>query len=152
MLIFNNLEEMKSYYIKEINAYVFKEAITINFTLDVEANITALDINARNINTLDINARNINAVNINAWDITAKDITARDINTGDINAVNINALDINALDIVARDIDARDIKYWAICIARKSFKCKSVKGRRTNSIHKCLDREIKFVKDKEREE
>jgi hypothetical protein len=40
-----------------------------------------------------------------------------------------------------------NILYQSTCIAYKSFKCKSVKGRRKNSLHKCLDREIEFIKD-----
>ena len=112
MLTFNNLKEMKPHYIKETSTYVFKDDITINFTLNVDANI-------------------------DAWNIDAEDINAEDINAWNINAGNIDALDINA----------RDIKYWAFCIARQSFKCRSAKGKRENSIHKCLDREIEFVKD-----
>lgn len=64
---------------------------------------------------------------------------------------SINAMNINAYDISANNIDALDIKYWAVCIAYHSFKCKSVKGRRENSIHKCLDQEIEFVKDQKGE-
>lgn len=62
-------------------------------------------------------------------------------------AWDINALDITTRNITALNIDARDISYWAICIAYWSFKCKSVNGRRENSIHECLDQEIEFVKD-----
>ena len=137
MLIFNNLEEMKSYYIEEINTYFFKDDIIIKFHLDVDANIDAENIDAGNINV-----RNINAGNINSWDIIAGKINAVDIIARDINADNINAW-----DILAGNIDALDIKYWGVCIAYRSFRCKSVKGRRTNSMHKCLDREIEFVKD-----
>ena len=107
MLIFNNLEEMEPYYIKETDTYVFKDDITINFTLRVGSNI-----NARDINAWDINAMTITADNIDAWDINAG------------------------------TIDALDIKYWGVCVAYYSFKCKSVEGKRRNSIHKCLDQEI----------
>ena len=75
--------------------------------------------------------------NIDAWNIDAEDINAEDINAGDINAWDINAGNINA----------KNIKYRAVCIAYHSFKCRSVKGRRENSIHKCLDQKIEFVKD-----
>ena len=127
MLTFNELKEIEPYYIEKINTYVFKHDITINFTLDVGANIIA---------------RNIIARNINAWNIDVLDIDAKNIDAKNIDANNIDAWDINA-----NNIDAGDIKYWAVCIARNSFKCKSVKGRRENSIHKCLDQEIEFIKD-----
>ena len=124
MLRLNNLKEMEPYYIKKTNTYVFKDDIIINFTLNVDANIDA-----------------------SAWNITALSITARDIDAWDIDAFDIHARDIGARNIEAKNIDAKDIKYWAICIAYQSFKCKSVKGKRENSIHKCLDQEIEFVKD-----
>jgi hypothetical protein len=82
----------------------------IRFSLTVDGNITAYDID-----TLDINARNITAWNINALNINAKNIDARNIDAWNINAQDINALNINALDINAKNIDARDI----ICESRK---------------------------------
>ena len=67
------------------------------------------------------------AGNINAWDITARDITAGDITAG--------------------DITAGDISYYAVCFSYQSFKCRSIKGRRNNSKHFCLDSEIKIIKE-----
>ena len=69
----------------------FKKSIIVKgnikgyFSLKVNGNITAWDINAVDIDALDIDAMNINAMNINALDI---------------DAMNINALDIDALDII----------------------------------------------------
>jgi hypothetical protein len=83
--------------------------------------------------------------NINALDINAGDINARNINAWDINAGDINAWDINALDIKAGDINAKNINYYAICYAYKNIKCKSIKGRRNNCKHFCLDGEIKII-------
>ena len=99
-----------------------------------------------------VNAGNINAWDINAGDIDAGNIDARDINAWDINAWNINAwnidaCDINALDINALDIDANDINYYAVCCAYMSLKCKSIKGKRNNCKHFCLDREIEIKND-----
>lgn len=69
MLVFNSLDELKPYYHEKSNTYVFDDNVEFRFSLDVEANIKAWDINARNIN----------AWNINAWNIDARDINARDI-------------------------------------------------------------------------
>jgi hypothetical protein len=47
--------------------------------------------------------------------------------------------------IQAREINVLgNIKYYDSCIARESFKCKLVKGIRINSLHRCLDKEIKY--------
>ena len=91
---------------------VVNDDIECNFNIDVKANIKAKDINA--------------------WDIKAKDI----------NAWDINANDIKARDIKAWYINARDISYYAFCISYNNIICTSIKGRRENSFHKCLDGEL----------
>ena len=110
---------------------------------NIEArNIEAWNIEARNIEALDIKARNIEARNIEAWNIEAWNIEAGDI----------QAEDIKAGDIQAEDIQAEDISYYAFCIAYNSLKCKSINGRRENSIHKCLDKDIEYTKNEDSEE
>ena len=56
---------------------------------------------------------------------------------GNINAWNINAVNINAMDLL----------YYAVCFAYNSINCKSIKGRRENCKHFCLDGEIKIKED-----
>ena len=126
--IFNSLEEIKKYYDKETNTYVFKEngeyidLVVFNFYLDINANIDAMDIKAKNINVLDIDSTDINALHINA---------------NDINAWNINATDINA----------NDISYFAVCFAYNNIKCKSIKSksRRINAKHFVLDGKLEVL-------
>ena len=98
--------------------------------------IKYIDFNYENI----ICPFDINLININIID--AMNIDAGNINAGNINAKNINARNINAWDIDAMNIDAGDIIYYAACFAYSSFKCKSVRGRRNNAKHFCLDSEI----------
>ena len=137
---FNNLEEIEKYYNKETNTYVFNEngkyidLVVFDFDLNVEANIKALDINA-----YDIYAMNINSMNIDAYDIKANDIYARNINACNIDAMNINSMNIDACDIKAYDIKANDISYYAICVAYKDIRCKSIKGIRENAKHFVLN-------------
>ena len=69
------------------------------------------------------------------------------ISAGDINAWNIDAGDINALNI-----DAANINYYAVCIAYQTFSCMSVRGKRKNAIHACLDGEIEYKEMSVREE
>ena len=116
MITINSLKEMKKYYDKQTNTYIFDDDVKFYINIEVESNIKAFDIDA---------------YNIEAWDINARDINARDIN-----ACNIKVLDINA----------QDINYFAYCIAYYSFKCKLAKNRRINSICKCLDKEIEYIK------
>ena len=141
---FNSLEEIKKYYDKETNTYVFKEnnvyidLVKFNFNLRISANIDACDIKARNIK----------AYNIDAWDINVNDINACDINATDISARNIDAKNIDALDIIAcGDINAWDISYDALCFARENIKCKSITGFRKNAQHFVLDGKLE-VKEK----
>lgn len=79
-------------------------------------------------------------------------IDALDIDARNINAWNINARNINACNIDALDIDAEDIEYYAVCIAYKTFSCTSVRGKRKNAIHACLDGEIEYKKMSTRDE
>ena len=118
------------------------EDVTFECNIDIDASINAPTIKAHNINAYNINAYNINALDINASNINAWDINAYNINAWDINAYNINASKIDAYNI-----NALDIKYYAFCIAYETLKVKTIKGRRPNSFHKCLDNEIEYKKD-----
>ena len=128
------------------------EDVTFECNIDIDASINAHNIKAHNINASNIKAHNINAHNINTSNIKTNNINANNINAHNINALDINAWDINAWDINAWDINAHninalDIKYYAFCIAYETLKVKTIKGRRLNSFHKCLDNEIEYKKD-----
>ena len=66
------------------------------------------------------------------------------INAGNINAWDINAWDINAWNINACDINAWNISYYAVCIAYRTMRCRSIQGGRHNAIHACLDNDIEY--------
>ncbi len=145
-LTLNSKEEFDKLVVDNI----FKYDGDVEFKFDLNApsvDIKARNMKAKNIDAWDIKANNIDANNIDANNIDAWDIDARDIKAGDIKSNNIKTRDIKAGDIDAENINARDINYYASCIAYESFTCKSVKGERRNSIHKCLDGEIVY-KDK----
>ena len=141
---FDNSEEMEKYYNKDTNTYVFKEngsyidLVMLNFDLKVSAHIDAGNIIAN-----DINAYNVDAINIDARNITAHDITALDINT-----YKLKAEDIDAGNIIASDIVAKDIYYFAVCVAYKSLKCRSIKGKRKNAKYLALDETVEVENDK----
>jgi hypothetical protein len=78
--------------------------------------------------------------NIDAWSIDAQDIDAQDIDVW-----NIRAQDIVAQNIDAGYIDAWNISFYAFCIAYRNIRCESIRGRRSNSIHSCLDSEIEYI-------
>ena len=103
---------------------------------DIKNGVLAIDGDVKFECSINIEA-SITAGNINAWNITARDINASDINAEDINAWNINASDINA----------RDILYYAVCFAYQNIKCLSIKAEREVSKHFCLDGEITFKND-----
>ena len=65
---------------------------------------------------------------------------------------NISAWNIDAWDIGALDINAANINYYAVCIAYQTFSCMSVRGKRKNAIHACLDGEIEYKEMSVREE
>lgn len=140
---FNDLEEIRKYYDKETNTYIFKEddkyidLIKFNFDLIVFSNIKALDINARKIDAYDVDVWDINAWDINADILKCSNINAWDIKANFIYAENINALSIYSIDIF----------YYGVCFAYKAIKCKLIKGQRENSKHFVLDRNIEITED-----
>ena len=141
MLIIDSLEKMKPYYNENTKTYVFVDNgklinVFFTFSIDIKANIIAMDITAENIKAWDITAGDINAIDIKARDIKARDIKAGDIKAGDITAGDINAIDINAGNIF----------FYAICSAKRTLKCKTIKGIRKNAKYFCLDNEAEFIK------
>ena len=112
MLIIDSLEKMKPYYNENTKTYEFIDNcklinVFFTFSIDIKANIIAMDI-------------------------TAGDIKARDITAGDINAIDINA---------------GNIFFYAICSAKRTLKCKTIKGIRKNAKYFCLDNEVEFIKE-----
>jgi len=101
---------------------VFEESI------EVEGNITGKDGERFSLTV----KGNINAEDIKAWDIKAWDIKAKDIDAWNINTWNINA---------------RDISCYAVCFAYNNIECNSIKGRRQNAKHFCLDGKITAKKE-----
>jgi len=67
-----------------------------------------------------------------------------DIKADNIKAYDIDANNIKAYDIKANDIDANNINYYAVCFAYNNLSCKSIKGKRKNCKHFCLDVDIKI--------
>jgi hypothetical protein len=129
---------------------VLKEDYSVDEDLIVEGNITCegglWDIDALNIKANNIDVWDIDALNIDALNIKANNIDVWDIDALNINANNIDALNINANNIYANNIDALNINYYAVCFSYYSIKCNSIKGRRNNSKHFCLDKEIEITK------
>ena len=111
---------------------IIKDDVMFECSIKISASISAWDISA-----LDISAWNISAEDISARNISARNISAGDISVGDISACNISAGDISACNILAEDIS-----YFAVCYAYLKFACKSIKGRRQNARHFCLDSEV----------
>jgi hypothetical protein len=73
---------------------------------------------------------------------TDANIDALDIDALDIDANNIYAEDIYARNIETYNIDADNISYYAVCFAFNDIICNSIKGRRENARHFCLDGKI----------
>lgn len=147
MKVYNTIEEIKADIVDR--KLKINSSVEFNISFQVDASIeVAGDIKARNIKAWDINAWDIRAWNIEAGDIRAWNIDAGNIKAGDIKAGDIKAGSIRAGDIKALDIEAGDISFWAVCFARMSFICKSVKGRRENNKFFCLDSEIVYAKEK----
>ena len=127
MITIKNEKQMKKYYVKKVNTYMFEDDVEFLCNINVEANIIAWDINAKDIL---------------AWNVFADDITAKEICVRNINAWCINADNITADNIKAEEIIAHNIIYYAICVAYNNIECNSINGRRANAKHFVLDGEL----------
>ena len=135
-VIINRQEELEALIDKD-NNIVIDDDLRINCDIDIAANIKALDIVAFLVS---VKANNINACYIGADNINAEDIEAHHINA------DIEARNITANNIIANNINAKIINYDAFCIVYESLKCKTIEGRRKNSLHACLDQPIEYIK------
>jgi len=77
------------------------------------------------------------AASISCWNLTCWDLTCWNLNCRDLTCWGLSCGDLN---------------YYAFAVAYNSFKCKSAKGRRDNSIHLCLDSEIEYIKEPAKQE
>ena len=134
----------------ESNTIVLNEDLEITFDCTIPCNIKARNIDAHNITAGNITVYDITACNISGCNITAYNIKADNIDAHNITAGNIKADNITANNIKAYNITAGNIEYYAFCIAYHSLECKSISGIRGNSIHKCLDQEIKTIKEEKK--
>ena len=117
------------------------------FNLKVEGDIDCNNIDCHNITCLDINCRNITCHNITCLDINCLDINCLDIDCLDINCLDIDCHDIDCNDIICNNIDCCGIRYYAVCVAYKNIRCKTIVGRRKNSRHFVLDGKIEIRGD-----
>ena len=134
MIEIKDIEQLEKYYDQKTNTYIFQDNVYFRMNIEIDANINAWDIKAWNIKAWNINACDIDACDINAWDINARDINARDIDA--------------RRDIKAWNINAGEIKFYAICVAYNTFKCKSLVGIKENAKAICLDSEV-FIEGEE---
>lgn len=85
---FNNLEEIKKYYVPEINTYMFEENgrylnVLFMFDLEVDSNIFANNIKAKDISCLELSTVDIDAYDIKANRLIACNIEALNVNVSD---------------------------------------------------------------------
>ena len=124
---------------EELEAFIVDDTIVIDDDLTIKCyiNLPEISIKAYDIKAMKFEARNIEAGDINVWNIEARNIDARNIDAWNIDAFNIKA---------------NIISYYAYAIATESLICKSIVGKRQNSVgkrqnsfHTCLGKEIEFI-------
>ena len=104
--------------------------------------IDAIDVDVERLCAQDMHVEFVKAKSIDAHNLCVWDVEAQEIDAIDIQAQKVKAKNIRALNIVVTSIDAKSVSYDAYCIAYEALSCESIKGRRENSVHRCLDSEI----------
>ena len=85
---FYNLEEIKKYYVPEINTYMFEENgrylnVLFMFDINVDSNIFANNIKAKDIECLELSTVDIDAYDVKASRLIACNIEALTVNVRD---------------------------------------------------------------------
>ena len=105
---------------------VLTENTIINDDLTVEGNIRCKG------GKWDLNCKNLDCRDLNCWDLNCGDLNCRDLNCWDLNCKNLNCWSLKA----------KNVSYYGVAFAYHSMEVESIKGRRDNSKHFCLDGEI----------
>ena len=129
MITIKNEKQIKKYYVKKNNTYVFEDDVEFLNNINVKASIKAHNIYAWN------------------WNIDALNIEANDICVGNIMALDICANNIKAHNIEGLNIDANNIDYFAVCFAYNRIRCNFIKGIHPNAKHFVLDGKLIFKGD-----
>ncbi len=125
MITINKKEEMEKYLVG--NTYVIADDVTININLDLKCR--------------DLKCNDLKCRNLKCWDLKCNDLECNDL--------ECNNLKCN--DLECYNLECSNLSYYAFAIAYSSFRCKTVKARRENGFHKCLDSKIKYIKDEPKE-
>ena len=147
MLIIKNLNELKKHLTKDKDLVV-DEDVRIEFQVPKRE---LRDVKCRNLflmkddERFDFNGRDFTGGDFNGWNFNGRNFTGRDFNGWNFNGVDFNGGDFTGRNFNGGNFTGKDISYYAVFIANQSVKCTSIKGRRDNSIHKCLDGKIEIV-------
>jgi hypothetical protein len=98
-------------------------------------NLKCWNLNCGNLDCGDLNCGNLDCKNLDCWDLNCLNLDYWDLNCGNLKCWNLDCWDLNCLNL----------NFSAVAFSYKSFKCKSVIGRRTNSKYFCLDREVEIT-------
>ena len=155
MIIIKNKTELKEYLNKDKDLIV-DEDVRIEYQVERGE---LRDVKCRNLylendnEFFDFNGRDFDGRDFDGWDFNGRDFDGWDFNGRDFNGLNFNGKDFNGRNFkgwnfIGNSFIGNDIDYYASFIAYEKISCTSIKGRRKNSIHKCLDSEIEIRKDR----
>jgi len=113
--------------------------------------IVKADIKCKNIYSKGYR-RNLNCYNIDCHNLNCHNIDCCDIDCDNLNCYNLNCYNIDCVNIDCHNIDCCDLSYYAVCFAYRDIVCNSIKGRRKNARHFCLDGEITIRPKKDKTE
>jgi len=95
-----------------------------NESLTVEGNILGKDVNRYNLKV----CGDLDCLNLNCWNLDC-----RNLNCGDLDCWNLKA---------------KKVLYYAVAFAYNNMEVESIKGRRENCKHFCLDGQITIKDEK----
>ena len=129
---------------------VLTENTIIDDDLTVEGNIRCeggkWDLKCWDLDCEDLDCEDLKCRDLKCMDLKCMDLDCRDLDCKNLDCWNLKCDNLNCGDLNCGELKARNVSYYGVAFAYSSMEVESIKGRRDNSKHFCLDSKIVIKK------
>ncbi len=129
---------------------VLTEDTIINDDLTVEGNIRCeggnWNLKCFDLECNDLKCFDLECNDLKCFDLECNDLKCCNLECYNLECYNLKCLNLNCENLNCWNLKAKNVSYYAIAFAYYSMEVESIKGRRDNSKHFCLDDEIALKK------
>jgi len=89
---------------------------------------------------------NLKCQDLDCWDLDCWNLKCWNLDCWNLDCLNLKCKDLKCWDLKCQELKAKNVSYYGVAVAYNSMEVESIKGRRKNSKHFCLDSEIVIKK------